>query len=172
MIKRDESDGGAGFEATSMNSLASAFGVSFAATETEPDGYEILAFNSHPVTAGLGPLPGSGMCVDFQRTLTVVGPALDLTVLGAPLSAASNRIGSPSYPNVGCTPMNTLPSCIPNTRISRPFELIVPGARPHSRSMSSTYGQSLRYSSTLIRYATLASVPDSPEFPSSSISRN
>ena len=87
-------DGGAGFEATSMNDLASVYGVSFAATPTEPDGYEILLFASHPVTAGLGPLPGSGMCVDFQRTLTIASPATDLTTLGAPVAAAEDALAA------------------------------------------------------------------------------
>jgi hypothetical protein len=86
-------DGGAGLEVASMNSLASAFGVSFNATPTEPDGHEILSFVSHPVTAGLGPLPGTGMCVSYQRTLTVGPPAKDLTTLG-PTVAADNALAA------------------------------------------------------------------------------
>ena len=61
-------DAGVEFEAASLNSLASAFGVSFAAAGTQDDGHEILLFNTHPLTTGLGPLPGSGLCVDFQRS--------------------------------------------------------------------------------------------------------
>jgi len=95
-------DAGDTFEATSMDNLASAFGVSFSTTPTEPDGYEILAFFAHPVTAGLGPLTGSGMCVDFQRTLTIASPATDLTPFGAPglpaedaLAAVGTTAGAP-----------------------------------------------------------------------------
>jgi len=89
-----QADGGSSFEATSMDSLASVWGVSFSTTPSDPGGYEIDLFASHPVTAGLGPLPGSGMCVDFQRTLTVTGPALDLTTLGAPLAAAEDALAA------------------------------------------------------------------------------
>jgi hypothetical protein len=75
-------DGGAAFEAASMDSLGGLFGVSFAAAETDPSGYEVLLFSPpHPVTAGLGSLPGTGLCVDFQRPLTVGTPATDLTTL-------------------------------------------------------------------------------------------
>ena len=85
---------GFGVELASLDSLASAFGVSFAATGSEDDGYEIVSFNAHPVTAGLGPLPGSGYCLDNQRVLTMASPALDLTTLGAPLLPAEDAIAA------------------------------------------------------------------------------
>ena len=87
-------DGGFGTETASMDSLAGAFGVSFAGIATEDDGHEILSFNAHPVTAGLGPLPGSGFCVDFQRILTIAPPAIDLTTFGPLLIPADNALAA------------------------------------------------------------------------------
>ncbi len=87
-------DGGAGFEAASMNSLASAFGVSFAAAATELTGHEVLLFNAHPVTAGLGSTPGTGLCVASQRVLAIGPPASDLTTLGAPVTPQDDALAA------------------------------------------------------------------------------
>jgi hypothetical protein len=56
------------------NSLLFPYGISMAASASDPNGRTVTSFVAHPVTAGL-----SSVGVDFQRSLTVTPPGLDLT---------------------------------------------------------------------------------------------
>lgn len=68
-------DCGSGFEDENLDELVSPYGISFANSGTEGSGYTVTGFVPHPVTAGL-----SSVGVDYQRRITAVSPAADLTI--------------------------------------------------------------------------------------------
>jgi hypothetical protein len=61
-----------------FNELVAPYGVTYAASASDPAGHIVSGFVDHPVTAGI-----TSFGVDFQRVMTSIsGPALDLTLGG------------------------------------------------------------------------------------------
>jgi hypothetical protein len=92
--------------------------------------------------------------------------------VGAKFPSKRSRIGSPSHPNAGCTPTNTLPSCAPITNSDCPSVSCLPGAAPHVRSTSASHGSRATCRSALTRACTLAGAPKRSRLPSHTIARS
>ena len=75
------SDGGGSSNSyvSNINTLMDPYGVTFNTDASDPSGFIVSSFETHPVTDGVGQFG-----VDFQRYMTVIdAPAFDLTTLGA-----------------------------------------------------------------------------------------
>jgi hypothetical protein len=94
-------------------------------------------------------------------TVGIAKPQIELRkgVRGRETFFNSNRIGSPSYPNAGCTPTKTLPKLLTQTNTPAPVRLHFTGCRTpcvFDRSKRGRIGDDMIGADVI---ATLASCP-------------